>query len=811
MQDKLVIYYYTINNDVFDSAGNLLGNSVASAFLNNTLDFEIRYVADIDSDNPEEWTKWTGVAGKSVASSLAMDTDYKHAVKGTLTSSLSGAVTSISVSGEETSYTYTGTIELTNSSGQKETVAYTSVVYNNGVYTFTVDTTLTYSYQEGDSIRIPDALILKLEGEDVDDSRAAEGIFSFNMRLLSKKILDNLDFSNVASLSVIAQHKIISQGNIINTFEFPFQINNVLDFGNDTEVVDSPLNTIATKAYVISFSKVKFVYQYSSDGTSWHDNYTTGDLYFRIKNELTDSVWSDAQNVFIGPKGDTGAVYTPSVSSEGVLSWTNNGNLTNPDPVNIKGSKGDKGDPGVMSAVTAYNATTAYTAGALITWGETENVTSCYQVIIATTAGETPATAPSKFQLIASHGTTGAKGDSGNNGTTFTPSVSAEGVLSWANDGNAQNPVSVNIKGPKGDKGDKGDTGDTGFLDEVTVFDETSSGYVAGSVVTYGTPVSTYQVLVTTTTGESPTSAPAKFRLIAEHGATGSTGATGATGSKGDTGATFTPSVSSEGILSWTNNGNLDNPPSISIKGPAGTGVNPRGVWSSTSTYSKNDLVRSGAATWVSKVDNNTGNSVPVLPTQENDYWYLNLMDGTTFTPSVSAAGVLSWTNNGDMENPEAVNIKGPKGDTGYTGDDGATFTPSVSAEGVLSWTNDGGLSNPASVNIRGPKGDTGDTGATGSKGDAGTTFIPSVSSDGTLSWTNDGDLTNPDPVNIKGPAGATGATGAQGAAAISFATLTAITDEATFAGTAQLVNADGTAGETVNIVYDFAVPASGE
>ena len=33
------------------------------------------------------------------------------------------------------------------------------------------------------------------------------------------------------------------------------------------------------------------------------------------------------------------------------------------------------------------------------------------------------------------------------------------------------------------------------------------------------------------------------------------------------------------------------------------------------------------------------------------------------------------------------------------------TFTPSVSAEGVISWTNDGGLENPASVNIKGADG----------------------------------------------------------------------------------------------------------
>lgn len=48
----------------------------------------------------------------------------------------------------------------------------------------------------------------------------------------------------------------------------------------------------------------------------------------------------------------------------------------------------------------------------------------------------------------------------------------------------------------------------------------------------------------------------------------------------------------------------------------------------------------------------------------------------------------------------------------GQDGDDGVTFTPSVSSEGVISWTNDGGLPNPQTVNIKGPKGDDGDVSA---------------------------------------------------------------------------------------------------
>lgn len=50
----------------------------------------------------------------------------------------------------------------------------------------------------------------------------------------------------------------------------------------------------------------------------------------------------------------------------------------------------------------------------------------------------------------------------GEDGVTFTPTVSADGVLSWSNDGGLENPAAVNIKGAKGEKGDKGDKGDTG-------------------------------------------------------------------------------------------------------------------------------------------------------------------------------------------------------------------------------------------------------------------------------------------------------------------------------------------------------------
>lgn len=47
-----------------------------------------------------------------------------------------------------------------------------------------------------------------------------------------------------------------------------------------------------------------------------------------------------------GITGANGVTFTPHLSTDGTLSWTNDGGLTNPAPVNIKGAKGDTGAQG---------------------------------------------------------------------------------------------------------------------------------------------------------------------------------------------------------------------------------------------------------------------------------------------------------------------------------------------------------------------------------------------------------------------------------------------------------------------------------
>ena len=123
-------------------------------------------------------------------------------------------------------------------------------------------------------------------------------------------------------------------------------------------------------------------------------------------------------------------------------------------------------------------------------------------------------------------------------------------------------------------------------------------------------------------------------------------------------GVTFTPSISDDGVLSWTNNRGLENPKSLKIN-------------SITFTPS---VSSDGVLSWTNDGGKENPASVKI--------------SGITYTPTVSSDGILSWTNDGGKTNPSPIKVNG------------VTFTPSISSDGVLSWTNDGGKENPSDLTI---------------------------------------------------------------------------------------------------------------
>ena len=103
--------------------------------------------------------------------------------------------------------------------------------------------------------------------------------------------------------------------------------------------------------------------------------------------------------------------------------------------------------------------------------------------------------------------------------------------------------------------------------------------------------------------------------------------------------------------------------------------------------------------------------------------------------------------------------IPGETGATGPQGPAGPYFSPAMSKDGWLSWQNNGGLSNPEPVNLMGPQGAPGQTGNPGPRGEPGPTGPP-----GPQGEKGETGATGPQgPQGIQGPIGPQGEQGPQG------------------------------------------------
>lgn len=163
-------------------------------------------------------------------------------------------------------------------------------------------------------------------------------------------------------------------------------------------------------------------------------------------------------------------------------------------------------------------------------------------------------------------------------------------------------------------------------------------------------------------------------------------------------------------------------------------------------------------------------------------------VSGYTFLPNVSEEGIITWTNNGGLKNPDPRDITGPAGEQGEQGEPGPQgndgFSPIVTTREedeyyVVTITDS---THTEEMNIqkgaKGDKGDKGDTGAQGPQGDPGIQGPQGPKGD----------------TGAQGPAGQNGANGADGFSPIITETATStgyditITDK-THTSTLSLVN----------------------
>ncbi len=391
-------------------------------------------------------------------------------------------------------------------------------------------------------------------------------------------------------------------------------------------------------------------------------------------------------------------------------------------------------------------------------------------------------------------------------GVTFTPNLTDAGVISWTNDGGLANPAPVSVKGPKGDTG-------VSFAG-IEYTPSTTSGGNNSFKVKYSngtTGTESYNIrngVDITNVEETASDADGGTNSITFVKSDGTkvgpitvkNGSKGSTGTIKSVSATIDANVGTPQVTATLTGDKSNADIAFEFKNLRG---NP-GVISAVTATVDNTSVEIGDPSCV----------VTAGGTPENrsfDLAFSHLVGkqgiqgetGYYFTPAVSSTGDLSWTNNGGLDNPTTVNIKGPKGDggtveiTGITVDNGSSETATPSAE-VISGTTDPqhakySLSFHNLVGKRGPQ------------GLRGYYFWPSLAPNGDLSWNNNGELANPTTVNIRGPQGEVGnplniiANETITSAQVAEDTLAAVGAELTARGR------DPQAGELVAVTYERA------
>ncbi len=418
-----------------------------------------------------------------------------------------------------------------------------------------------------------------------------------------------------------------------------------------------------------------------------------------------------------GPAGQAGAQGIPGITGPTGLQG----------PIGMTGNAGPTG----LSFQGSYNSQTNYALADGVLWQG-----AGYVSLIANNHGNTPDQSPSAWALFAASGAPGITGATGIQGP-----IGLTGA------------TGIGLAGPTGASGATGAQGSAGLAFQ-GVYASTTN-YAAGDAVSYGG--SSYVSLHAANHGNTPSTSPNDWSILAAQGLVGATGSVGPAGLTGLVGAT--------GAIGFTG-----------ATGAQGAPISFTGPWLASQSYAIGDTVSFNGSSYIATAANTARQ-----PDTSPAVWSLLAAVGST--GQIGPTGQQGSTGIQGIAGPQGTagqagaqgvpGVTGPTGTqgiigaTGSIGPTGLSFQGSYSSQtnyalgdGVL-WQGAGYVSliannhgntpdqSPAAWSLFAASGLIGATGSLGPQGPTG--------------------LTGATGIGIAGPTGAIGATGAQGAAGLAF------------------------------------------
>lgn len=483
-------------------------------------------------------------------------------------------------------------------------------------------------------------------------------------------------------------------------------------------------------------------------------------------------------------------VYIPSVSQDGVMTWTNKAGLANPTPVNVKGERGEKGEQGAKGEKGEKGDAFKYT-----------DFTAAQLAALKGPQGDRG--------LQGERGETGPRGAKGDKGDAFTYADFTQEQL-------------AGLKGPQGDKGLQGLQGERGErgLQGLQGIQGVKGDTGTPATVRIGT-VETGAAGTSASVTNSGTASAAVFDFIIPKGDKGATGDRGPQGLQGAQGLRGEKGEKGDQGTGVTIKGKYDSLSALMAAHPTGkdgdaymVGVNLY-AWSGTEWIdcgniqgAKGERGEQGpqglqGAKGEKGEKGEKGDAFTYNDFTEEQLARLKGAKGDK--GDVGPQGLRGEKGEQGVKGEQGLKgDTGPKGETGEQGAKGDTGTPATikvgtvktGAAGTSVTVSNSGTASAAVFDFVIPRGDKGDTGPQGLQGIQGATGATGPQGEqGPQGLQGERGLQG-----LQGPKGNDGAAGAAGAAAT--IKVGVVTTGA--AGTAAKVTNSGT---TSAAVLDFVIP----